>query len=152
MQIQKIEELTILEDWFYIKVEDDFDRWNLEKKILTRIKNKFYPETKEIWYVKLGKNLWYEENGKEWFLRPVLIVKKVWNLYFCIPLTTKWKDSKYYYKLEKKYQWRQSWLLLTQWRTLDNLRFVDCIWKIDSIEFNEIKKQIRDFYVGKIFE
>jgi hypothetical protein len=43
--------------------------------------------------VKMWLNIWDEQNWKEKFQRPVLILKKIWSLFFCISLTTKNKKS-----------------------------------------------------------
>ena len=69
---------------------EKFNEWNEEKKFLHDIvpkKKSIHP--REIWYVKLGQNIGNEENGKKEFRRPVLVVKRIGNMYFCMPLTTK---------------------------------------------------------------
>ena len=69
---------------------EKFDEWNEEKKYLHSIKPKkksIHP--RDIWYVKLGQNMGNEENGKKEFRRPVLVIKRIGNMYFCVPLTTK---------------------------------------------------------------
>lgn len=49
----------------------------------------------------MGKNVGYEEDGKTDFLRPVLVLKKVGNLFFTVALTSRGKvDSYFYHKLE----------------------------------------------------
>ena len=53
----------------------------------------FYINLREIWFVKMGKNIGHEEDGKNKFLRPVLVIKKVGNLFFTVALTSKGKDN-----------------------------------------------------------
>jgi len=127
-----------------------FDSRNIIKKRLEILKKKNYPKTMSIWYVRLWRNVWFEENGKLEFFRPVLVIRKIWNLYFCIPLTTKWKKWYYYYKLLNKYNWKQSWLLLSQWRVLDSKRFVSNIGILDDNEFLGIKKLLKNVYLWKV--
>lgn len=57
---------------------EKFDIWNEEKKLITaKNSDNFYVNKKEIWYVKLGINIGSESNGKKYFRRPVLVLKKV---------------------------------------------------------------------------
>ena len=57
---------------------DIYDQWNYDKKEIQRKKEiKFFINKREIWFTKMGKNIGFEENGKEDFLRPVLVIKKV---------------------------------------------------------------------------
>ena len=48
-----------------------YDQWNQEKKAIhfqltehTRKTTSFYVNEREIWYVRLGLNIGFEENGK----------------------------------------------------------------------------------------
>ena len=78
---------------------EQFDDWNKEKKILheREIPKSLFINPREVWYVKQGINVWNEENGKKEFRRPVLVIRRIGNMYFWIPLTTKGKvDHKYY--------------------------------------------------------
>jgi mRNA-degrading endonuclease toxin of MazEF toxin-antitoxin module len=99
--------------------------------------------------VKLWVNIWCEENGKWWFIRPVLVVKKIWALYFCVPLTSKIKKhNRWYYQLENEVQrWKVSTLLLTQWRVIDKKRFFKHIWYIQNDEFIKIKNLLQTLYL-----
>ena len=56
-----------------------FDFRNEEKWILhTRHDvNGFYVQPREIWYVKLGINIGFEQNGKREFQRPVLVIERI---------------------------------------------------------------------------
>ena len=81
-------------------MEKDFDKWNNLKKEINSKKQKFYVKQREVWSVRMWKNVWFEEDWKwEDFERPVLVLKKIWIMYLCISMTTQWKDNDFYYKL-----------------------------------------------------
>ncbi|EKD80624.1 MAG: hypothetical protein ACD_40C00048G0001, partial [uncultured bacterium] len=77
----------------------DFDGW-IEKKKQTDAKTSRAPYFKErdIWWVSVGVNVGFEEDGKNGnFVRPVLVVKKFnQELFLGLPMSTKLKKNKYY--------------------------------------------------------
>lgn len=83
----------------------DFDSWNEKKKDCNNSENKppLFKE-RDIWWLSIGVNIGFEEDGKhEKFIRPVLVIKKFnRELFFGIPLSTKLKDNKYYYPITVK--------------------------------------------------
>ena len=128
-----------------------FDQWNIEKKIIHAkelLPDEFFINPREIWFVKMGKNIGFEENGKNNFLRPVLVLKKVGNLFFTAALTSKGKDNNFYYKLEQlelknpKYQ-TSSYVILSQAKVMDKKRFFENIGIVSLEEFEIIKQKIR---------
>lgn len=125
-----------------------FDEWSHEKQIIHKteeIKASISP--REVWYIKMGINIGNEENGKWEFLRPVLVIRRIGNMYFCIPLTTKWKNENFFYiPLETQFEERKSWLIVSQWKVYDKKRFVDFMWKLEVDEFHHIKKTLRSIY------
>src|SRR5438552_937336 len=80
-------------------MKKDFDRWNEIKKVNDATDDDarlFYREG-EIWWIRLGKNIGYELDGKDReFTRPVIVLKK-YNQYsfLALPLTTKSKANPY---------------------------------------------------------
>ncbi|AHB41816.1 hypothetical protein P148_SR1C00001G1037 [candidate division SR1 bacterium RAAC1_SR1_1] len=127
-----------------------FDSWNQEKKHIHqygstgRIKD-FYINHREVWYVKLGINVGYEQNGKTEFKRAVLIIKKIGNIFLVIPMTTKEKNNIYHYKLIS-FKGKVSWLILSQLRTVDKKRFIEKIGEISTEELKIIKKNLSKYY------
>lgn len=116
-----------------------------------QVSNIFLNE-REIWYTKLGVNVGYEENGKRWFLRPVLVLRKVGNLFFVIALTSKWKEkNRFYHKLtdvvfnekNKKYE-HTSYGILSQVRVIDKKRFTEIMWRVSDDEFSRIKQKLKE--------
>jgi len=127
-----------------------FDQWNREKKRVhtiwaTGYRDVFFVHSKEVWYVKLWINIWYEEDGKSGYKRAVLVVKKIGNLFLVIPMTTKEKHNIYHHKLET-FVWRSSWLILSQIKTIDKKRFIQKIGEVSAWEFQNIKKNLRTYY------
>ena len=56
----------------------NFDQWNELKKHINHRRSNFFVKERQIWYVHLGHNVGFEEDGKGGdFKRPVLILKKV---------------------------------------------------------------------------
>ena len=76
----------------------DFDSWNIQKKSIDGSENKKTFHEREIWFIKIGENVGFEQNSKgDDFLRPVIILKKFSkNVFVGIPLTKTVKDTKFY--------------------------------------------------------
>ncbi len=79
---------------------NDFDRWNNIKKATDAADEfwRLYFREGEIWWVRLGKHIGYETDGKSReFTRPVIVVKK-YNQYsfLALPLTTVPKPNPYH--------------------------------------------------------
>lgn len=129
--------------------KETFDIRNEEKRTLhTRHDiNRFYVQPREIWYVKLGVNIWFEQNGKREFQRPVLVVERIWILLFVIPLSTKEKNSPYYYKLQSTSFDKPSMAMLSQIRVIDKRRFVNQIGLVSKDELCIIKKLLKEMYL-----
>lgn len=112
----------------------------------------FFLNEREIRYVRLWVNVGYEENGKKSFLRPVLVLKKVWNLFFVVALTSKWKEkNRFYHKLidvvfnekNKKHE-KTSYCILSQVRVIDKKRFTEIMGLVSDEEFFYIKEKLKE--------
>ena len=112
----------------------------------------FYINEREIRYVRLWVNIGYEENWKSGFLRPVMIIRKVWSLFFVVALTSKGKDkNRFYHKLtnvifnekNKKYK-DTSYCILSQVRVIDKRRFTEIMWLVSDEEFFRIKQKLKE--------
>lgn len=133
---------------------EKFDKWNNEKRNLEKLDyENFYVNSRDIYFTKMWINIGFEENWKKDFLRPVLVLKKIWNLFFTIALTSKWKDDNFfYYKLvspkfneENKKHENSSYCILSQVKVMDKKRFTDKIGYIKSDEFKIIKEKLKEF-------
>jgi mRNA interferase MazF len=129
-----------------MEYKKDFDKWNIEKKIVDgKIINRdlfFY--AREIWWVSAGLNVGVEADGKnDNFERPMLIVKKFnSDMVWVLPLTTKGKKNKYYYKLE--YEMIKSWVVLSQIKTISTKRLLRKVGSISENDFKEVVSKLQN--------
>lgn len=117
-----------------------FDLWNNEKKLLNMAHKVIYPKPREIRYIKIWANVGRELFGKRWFFRPVLVVSVIGNMYFALPMTTKWYHEKYYIKVQSVDFKKDSFVVISQWRVFDAQRFFTKIGLMSKEEFKYIKK------------
>ena len=87
-------------------MEKDFEGWNQLKQRLHSKDDTHIASIKEreIWWCSVGVNIGNEEDGhNERYNRPVLIIRK-FNRYsfWGVPLTSRVKESRFYYPLEIK--------------------------------------------------
>jgi len=126
----------------------DFFSWNeLKQKYQDRDFTPPLFQEREIWWTSVGVNLGFEEDGKApKFLRPVLIIKKFnRELFVGIPMSTKLKANKYYYKVTVNGSTVS--VLLSQLRTFSSRRLLDKMAELDHEDYEGV---IRDLQ-GVIF-
>lgn len=129
------------------KMDENFNRWNEVKKgvesenILVGFKNR------DIFYMNMGKNIGYEQDGKgENFVRPVVIVKGFnKDIFFGIPLSTKLKEGKFYYQFSFKKQGEITIniALLSQMRLFSTKRLLNKIGVISVEDFQKLKEKFK---------
>jgi mRNA-degrading endonuclease toxin of MazEF toxin-antitoxin module len=120
------------------------DAWNEVKKELDNLDNKVFFKEREIFWMSIGENIGFEQNGKgEIFSRPVLIVKKFSkNIFYGIPLSSKIKEGSFFYTFT--FQSKQSNALLVQGRLFDSKRLENKMGMIDKDEFKRLKIKLRE--------
>ena len=123
---------------------EDFNKWNEIKKEKDEQNNKKYFYDRDIWFLNLGKNIGFEQDGKgNEFLRPVLIYKKFSRrLFLGMPLTKTKKEEKFYFNL--KIENKETSIILSQIRLFDSKRLKYKLTKISEKDFEKIKKQFTD--------
>ncbi len=122
----------------------DFFKWNKQKEKINEASNQIFFKEREVWWVALGLNVGYEQDGKgESFNRPVLILKKFnRNLAFVVPMTTVRKLNKYYIEcLAHDGVFRMA--MISQVRIIDSRRFVKKITTATEKSFFEIKSAVK---------
>ena len=84
-------------------IQKNFDKWNNVKKRLEDKEIISYKQG-EIYFMSVGQNIGYEQYGKgDYFLRPVIVYKKLSRSTFLgIPLTSKQKEGSYYFSFKYK--------------------------------------------------
>lgn len=128
--------------------QNDFDTWNrIKKKINSKdgSNEKDRPAKGEVWLNILGKNIGYEQNGVgDYFLRPVLVIKKFNNkMFWIVPLSTKQKDIDFYVNfIDIKGQ--DASAIVSQLRLVSIKRFKRKLYTIDSDVFNLVIQKISD--------
>jgi mRNA-degrading endonuclease toxin of MazEF toxin-antitoxin module len=123
----------------------NFDNWNdIKKKISKEKKPRSFQEM-DIFNVKIGKNVGFEQNGVgNQFVRPVIILKKFnQHFFFAVPLSTTTKKSPYNFEFEF-IENKPSVALLSQLRNMDAKRLLNKIGKIKKDDFQELKKRIQE--------
>ncbi|MBI2008982.1 type II toxin-antitoxin system PemK/MazF family toxin [Candidatus Saccharibacteria bacterium] len=119
----------------------DYDSWNIRKKLIQSGEFQKFVHEREIWWCSIGLNIDDEEDGKnEQFERPVLIIKKFnRHIVLAVPLTTKFKDNKYYFNFEHDNV--QFAAVLSQIRLLSTKRFSRRVRRINKNLFEQINKE-----------
>ncbi len=120
----------------------DFDSWNVQKKITNSAENKKTFHEREVWFIKIGENVGFEQNGKgEEFLRPVIVYKKFSkNVFLGIPLTKANKEGRFYLSFDFKGQ--KSNAILSQIRLFDSKRLKYKIGKMSVGDYSGVKRKL----------
>jgi len=119
--------------------ENIFDVWNEIKKVIDKEeeKKRFFEE-RDIVFLKIGKNIGFEEDGKgKEFLRPALVFKKFnANQFIGFAMTSKKpkkENEKFYYKLNEN-----SYVILSQIKTFSSKRIKYNHSKLNKNNFKKI--------------
>ena len=124
-----------------------YNKWN-EIKITIENENIIVGfKERDIFYMNMGKNSGFEQDGKgENFVRPVVIIKGFnKNMFFWIPLSTKIKEGKFYYKFQfqKKDELVENIALLSQMRLFSTKRLLNKIGVISKEDFESLKNEFK---------
>jgi len=127
-----------------------FDDWNIVKKSTSKIKKKVYFKERDIFFIRIGENIGFEQSGKgDMFLRPVIVLKKFNNNFFMgVPLTTTIKENKYYFNFT--FTNKKSSAILSQIRAFDSKRIKHKIGVINKNDFNKLKEKIGMLYADML--
>ena len=126
---------------------NEFDKWNNQKKIIELQENynksNFYPGEGEVWMCIVGKNIGYEQNGSgEYFIRPVIILKKFNNkMFWIISLSSKQKDLDFYYNFQDNAKNNVS-IILSQMRLISIKRLKRKMYDLNKVDFLNVKLKI----------
>jgi mRNA interferase MazF len=129
----------------YIK---NFDNWNEKKKDLDERTNlPPYFKEKEIWWLSIGVNVGFEEDGKDSnFVRPVLVIKKFnRDIFLGVPLSTKIKNNIYYVKIT--HQNRKVSAMISQIKTFSSKRILNKIGELDYEDFESVMVRIKELII-----
>ncbi len=123
----------------------NFDQWNIVKKKTNKNYDvgSVYFREREIWWVRLGVNIGFEQDGTgEQYARPVIILKK-YNpqVFLVVPLSTTDKRGKYYFDVGDV-DGKNAVAILSQIRLIDVHRLVKHIGIVDKKMFPLLVKDI----------
>ena len=122
-----------------------FDDWNIKKQEIhfsERTKEIYFKEG-QIWWCSVGQNIGSESLGKgEYFMRPILIVKKLSsNLCVALPLTSREKNGTWF--IDITIGGEKRWVMLYQIRTFNKKRFSIKIGELDEKDFKRVKEKLK---------
>ncbi len=125
----------------------EFNKWNEVKKKTDKDKKIRHFKEKEIFYMKMGENIGFEQNGKgENFVRPVVILKKFNNnMFFGVPLSSQIKEGIFYhiFEFKKTQQISKNIALLSQMKLFSSHRLLNKIGMINKDDFKSIKIKLK---------
>jgi len=119
-----------------------YDEWNVVKKEIAE-ENYFVGfKTRDIFNMKIGQNIGFEQNGKgKDFVRPVLIYKKLTkDMFIGIPLTTTKRDGSFFYNFNFIPN-KLSVAILIQARLFSSKRLLNKIGTIDKENYEKLKEK-----------
>jgi mRNA-degrading endonuclease toxin of MazEF toxin-antitoxin module len=121
-----------------------FVEWTkLKIRLHIRDDQDIYFYEREIWWVSLGINIGFEQDGKHNnFERPVLVLKKFGaKTLWILPMTSKEKVGIFYYHIE--YQGKNYFLILSQLKLISSKRLLRKIRTLSEDEFEDIKLKLK---------
>ena len=130
-------------------MDNVYDVWNSVKKKTEKSHRKLGIKPREIFWLKIGKNIGHEEYGKgQEFVRPVIIIRQLTaDLFIGVPTTTtKKEDNDYFHNIHydnrKKIQ-IHSVAMLLQFRTFSKKRLLSKIGTVQKNEFDVIVEKLK---------
>ena len=125
-------------------MDKKFNEWNNLKQNLHNGKKENYFKERDIFWVSIGVNVGFEQDGKgDIFSRPVLILKKYnKHIFLGIPLSTQIKKGSFFF--EFMLNEKPSNALLVQARVYDAKRLENKIGKINQKDFAKLKSKFRE--------
>ena len=128
----------------------DFDQWNnIKKETHKRITDDVYFKEREVWWVRLGVNIGFEQDGTgEQYARPVVVIKK-YNpeVFLIVPLSTTGKRGKYYFSIGN-IDGKEAVAILSQIRLIDAHRLVKHIGIIEKRLFSSLVNAVVEVNFG----
>jgi len=126
---------------------NDFDEWNEVKQRIQDEELVVGFKQRDIFYMKMGKNIGFEQDGKgSEFVRPVVILKGFNKFMFlAIPLSTKIKEGKFYhtFSFQRNGETILNNALLSQMRLFSTKRLLNKIGVMNSDDFKIMKTKFK---------
>ena len=121
-------------------MQKNFDDWNEKKKGTNQLRQRRSFREREIWWIRLGINIGYEQDGKGHdFTRPVFILRKYGDTFFGIPLSSQEvRENRFRHRFQ--FGDRESDALLSQARVFDSKRLLRPMGRASKKVAREIKE------------
>lgn len=128
-------------------MQKDFEYWHGLKDSIQKDKRRPFVNERDVWFISLGTNIGFEQDGRgEKLMRPVIVVKKFnLELCWCIPLTRTQKDNNPYFMSFLLGDNGVSSAILSQIRLIDTKRMQYKIGMMPKSDFVEMKKRLQQF-------
>ncbi len=131
---------------------EEFDNWNIVKKRTQITNNDVGFKERDIYWLRLGKNIGSEEYGKgNEYQRPVVIIKKLTSeLFFGIPLSSVLKSGSYFYTFsyqDKKGKIRTNCAMILQLKAFDKKRLMGRIGMMQKKDFKNMHEKVRELFI-----
>lgn len=129
-----------------------YDEWNEVKKECEKDqKDRFFKE-REIFFIKMGQNIGFEQNGKGVnFTRPIVIMKRISkDMFLGIPLSTTIREGSFFHTFEFDALHKgkiQNSAILIQIKLFSSKRLLNKIGTMSKGDFEIMKNKIKD-YIG----
>ena len=130
-------------------MDNVYDVWNSVKKKTEKSNRKLGIKSREIFWLKIGKNIGHEEYGKgQEFVRPVIVIRQLTSdLFVGVPTTTTKKDDNDYFHninyVNRKKVEVHSVAMLLQFRTFSKKRLLSKIGTVQKNEFDVIVDKLK---------
>ena len=127
-------------------MNNNFDDWNAIKKDIEKKDKIFTFKVREIYWLKVGKNIGYEVYGKgDDFLRPVLVFRKFSKESFLgIPLTSQTKEDMFHFGFKSINQDKINYAILSQIKLFSSKRIKVKMGKISNCDFDNLKIKLKE--------
>jgi len=130
----------------------DYKNWINIKEQLHDGKINFRFRERDIFFMYVGVNVGFEQDGDKNFLRPVLVYKKFnKHVFLGIPLTSKVKDNKFHYEFNYIKDTR-SFAVLSQLKLFDIKRAKYRDGQISKENFFKLQDKLLDLIVTPLEE
>jgi len=132
--------------------QKDFKSWHNLKEQLHYGKINFKFRERDIFFMYLGANIGFEQDGDSNFLRPVVVYKKFnKHVFLGIPLTSQINEDRFHYEFNYKKDIR-SFAILSQIRLFDIKRAKYRDGTIKEQDFYRLQKKLLTLIVTPLEE
>ncbi len=131
---------------------EEFNTWNSKKQQLDTQKIHFRFLERDIFFMHIGVNIGFEQNGGKDFLRPAVVYKKFnKHVFLGTPLTSQIKEDKFHHEFEYKTNIR-SFAILSQIRLFDIKRAKFRDGQISKKDFYKLQDKLLSLIVTPLEE